>query len=261
MATGIGAGISPVFDLKPGTPAPAPACTTDYSLAFDGLTEYGDITSGGPVLGTNGSGSFTITLWLKAVTGASFWIINAGGATGSLQGNYAFRVLPNSVLSFRSAGGTGVSGNVNVGGVSISNNTWELVSLVIDTPNKTGVFYNNITPGPVSNLGLRDVIFTANPNWELGRTTLGGYLKGNICHFAIWNDALTASQIGELYGNTGAKCYASDFSFSSKLQNYYPTFNPTGTYTDPLTDIVSGLNIKLVNMSATNVSTEHPSQL
>ncbi len=266
MGTGIGVGIAgEVYDLKPGTATPPPSCTTDYSLEFDGITEYGRrITS--PVLGINGTDSFTLSVWVKTPVLGNFFILDT--STSALptppQGTWGWRTLANGATSFRTAGGTGGAGNISIIGPNMSANTWHLISIVVDMQAQSGTGYLDGVPGVAANLGGRDWISVVNNNFNLGRTGTGAYFKGFMCHLAIWNKALTASQLGELYNNNTGKCYASDFAFSGFLQNYYPMFNSPsspGSFTDPLPDTVSGLDIDLLNMSLTNVSTDHPPQL
>lgn len=266
MGTGIGVGIAgEVYDLKPGTATPPPSCTTEYSLEFDGLTEYGRKPIS-PILGVNGEESFTISVWVKTPALGDYWLLDTSASTPPVppEGIWGWRILPNGATSFRTAGGTGTAGNIDVIGPAMVANKWHLVSIVVDTVANAGIGYLDVTPGVVANLGGRDWVSVKNDNFLLGRTGVGKYFRGFMCHLAIWNKALTASELGELYSNNTGKCYASDFAFSGFLQNYYPMFNSPsspGVYTTPLPDTVSGLDIDLINMSLTNVSTDHPPQL
>tara|TARA_B100001094_G_C18188844_1_gene805762 strand:+ start:3660 stop:4460 length:801 start_codon:yes stop_codon:yes gene_type:complete len=266
MGTGIGVGIAgEVYDLKPGTATPPPSCTTDYSLEFDGITEFGKSLAG-PILGTTGAAneSFTINVWLKApVLGINMYIMDAQTSPTPTQpqGGWALRMLPNGAVSFRTNGGLGGGSNISVISAAMTANTWHMISIVVDmTVGAAYAFLDGVANPPV-NTSNRNWISISNNSFLLGRTGTGGYFNGFMCHLSFWDKGLTASQLGELYTNNTGKCYVSDFSFSSALKNYYPTFNPTGTYTDPLTDIVGGVDISLANMSSTNVSTEHPPQL
>ena len=253
MSTGIGAGISPVFELKPGgSPSPAPSCTTGYSLEFDGLTEYGEKASGRD-LGTGGTGNFTISFWIKTPdsTGggsnqrildvASTWTMYINGPSGYMQ--------------FNSSATGGWSDGFNP--YIIPNNTWTFIAYSVDRAGFGKWSANG------SNLNTKDVSsFNANLSggsiMSLGRNSGGQYLEGNLCHVAIWDTDLNLTELSELYNNTTGLCYDSDFSFSANLTNYWPCFNPSGTFTDPLTDTVGTADIPLFNMDATNVSTDHP---
>jgi hypothetical protein len=111
------------------------------------------------------------------------------------------------------------------------------------------------------NIAANNITFDATGSMYLNRTTAGQYFEGNLCHLAVWDDDLNATQLAELYNNSAGKCYATDFTFSGNLTNYWPCFNPSGVYTDPLTDTVGGLNLPLFNMSSSNVSTDYPPTL
>ncbi len=248
----MGNGNANLFSSVVGAPSPAPSCTTGYSLEFDGLTEFGEKASG-PDLGTGGTGNFTISFWIKTPdsTGggsnqrildvASTWTMYINGPSGYMQ--------------FNSSATGGWSDGFNP--YIIPNNTWTFIAYSVDRAGFGKWSANG------SNLNTKDVSsFNANLSggsiMSLGRNSGGQYLKGNLCHVAIWDTDLNLTELGELYNNTTGLCYDSDFSFSANLTNYWPCFNPSGTFTDPLTDTVGTADIPLFNMDATNVSTDHP---
>lgn len=252
MSTGIGAGISSVFDLKPGAPSPAPSCTTGYSLEFDGLTEYGQMASA-PDLGTGGTGNFTISFWVKTPdsTGGgsnqrildvdSTWTMYINGPAGYMQ--------------FVASGTSGWSDGFN--SYIIPNNTWTFIAYSVD---RSGLASWSANGGNANtkNVSTFNANLSGGSIMSLGKNFGGQYLKGNLCHVAIWDTDLNLTELSELYNNTTGLCYDSDFSFSANLTNYWPCFNPSGTFTDPLTDTVGTADIPLFNMNATNVSTDHP---
>ena len=77
----------------------------------------------------------------------------------------------------------------------------------------------------------------------------------------MWNKALTAGEVLELYNNMAGdeKCLG-DLSMGANLTNWWRMFNPSGTYVDPIPNAASGGTITLnnINMDATNVSTDVP---
>jgi len=258
MSTGIGAGISSVFDLKPGASAPVYACPTQYSLELDGLTEYGLLLNGAPALG-GGFGNFTISFWMKTPdsTGGGVNQRIFQKIQGSSGISWSLYITPTGKIQWISSGGTN-SWNDGFPEVIIPNDTWIFIAYSVDRSDKAsysanaGTFYGKDISGNTA------FDLSGGTNFYLGRTGGGQYFEGNLCHMSIWDTNLDQTQLAELYNNTAGKCYASDFSFSSNLQNYWPCFNPGGTYTDPLTDTVGGANIPLINTTASNVSTDHP---
>jgi len=268
MPTGIGSGIAGQVFAEPHGSGSF-ACPTGYSLEFDGLTEYGQRSvpgAGSPQLGAGGTGSFTMCVWVKAPVLGNYYIANAQQfpiPTAPNVSGWAFRWLSSGAFSLRSTGSGVVGGNLDCLSLSgYAGNTWHLAALVYDNAANTVVWnINGVQSGtPVSTV-TRDIILDSTTFFDLGRTTTGSYFNGNMCHYAVFNQALTASELIELRDNSAGKCYASDFSFSSTLTYYLPMFNPSGVYTDPLTETVGGKDIPLFNMSATNVSIDYPPTL
>jgi len=268
MPTGIGSGIAgQVFAEPPGSGAFA--CPTGYSLEFDGLTEYGQRNvpgNGSPQLGIVGTGSFTMCFWVKAPVLGNYYLASAQAFPNPVAPNvnaWAVRWLNNGAFSLRSTGSAVPGGNLAALSASgFSANTWHLVALVYDNAANTVLWnVNGVQSGLIASTVSRDIILGSTTFFDLGRTFTGGYFNGNMCHFAVFNQALTPSELVELRDNSAGKCYASDFSFSSTLTYYLPMFNPSGVYTDPLTETVGGKDITLFNMSATNVSTDYPPSL
>jgi len=257
MSTGIGAGISSVFDLKPGASAPVYACPTQYSLELDGLTEFGQMPSA-PDLGTGGTGNFTVSFWVKTPdsTGGGVNQRILTKVTGSSATNWSIYInAPSGYMQFIATGTSGWSDGFN--SYIIPNDTWVFIAYSVD---RSGLAKWSVNGGSINtkNVSSDTINLSGGDTMYLGRNSGGQYLEGNLAHLAIWDTDLNLTELSELYNNTAGKCYASDFSFSSNLQNYWPCFNPDGTYTDPLTDTVGGANIPLINTSASNVSTDHP---
>ena len=268
MPTGIGSGIAGQVFAEPHGSGSF-ACPTGYSLEFDGLTEYGFrsvLNNGSPVLGLSGTGSFTVSFWIKTPVLGNYFFAQAQQSptpTAPNVNGFALRWLTTGAFSLRSTGSAVPGGNLDCLSLSgHAGNTWHLAALVYDsTANTVQWIVNGVASGIPVNTSSRDIILNSCTNFYIGRGVAGSYFNGNLCHFAVFNQALTTSELIELKDNSAGKCYASDFSFSSSLSYYLPMFNPSGVYTDPLTETVGGKDIPLFNMSATNVSTDYPPSL
>tara|TARA_R110000822_G_scaffold93613_1_gene215236 strand:+ start:72 stop:845 length:774 start_codon:yes stop_codon:yes gene_type:complete len=256
MSTGIGAGISPVFELTPGKGvSPGFECPTAYSLEIDGLTELGETGSGipTPILGTTGTGDFTISFWFKMpdVTGGGvnqrFMTVNSvSGADWTLQ--------------FRGQDGkaqfTGPWSDI--GNYLFTNDTWFHVAYSVDRSNLAKWVVNGVLQD-TKNVSTFPASFTNDGTLYLGSNSSGAQrYEGNITEIAFWDKSLSASECLELYNNVDGKCYVADFTFSSNLKNYWNCFNPAGVFTNPLTDLEGLSPINLLNMDASNVSTDTP---
>ena len=254
MSTGIGAGISPVFELKPGASvAPGFLCPTPYSIEFDGLTERGKTNGAAlPILGQSGTGDFTISFWFKMPD------ITGGGVNQRFMQTGASGT--DWTILFRGSDGkaqfTGPWSDI--GNYVFSNNTWFHLAYSVDRSGLAKWVVNGQLQD-TKNVSAETDIFNSAGTLYLGSNAGTGQLfEGNFTEIAFWNRALSANECLALYQNTDGKCYASDFPFSTTLANHWSCFNPNGTFTNPLEDTESGNDIPLINMDATNVSTDTP---
>ena len=262
MGLGVGNGNANRWTAVKGATGPTYSCKTTYSIEFDGLTEYGNSfppVQSIPLLGTAGTGNFCISFWFKTpdVTGggtnqkiwnttasAYNWAFGLGGSGGSAG---------KMVLS-------GVPWVSDVCNFIFADNTWYHVAYSA-TRSGFGRWVVNGAQSDVKNIASSSALaFTSTGGSQLACNGVGAQLfEGNLTEIAFWNKAMSDAELTELYTNTAGKCYASDFSFSGNLVNYYPCFNTAGTFTNPLPDTVGGgPNFNLANMDATNVSTDTP---
>ena len=262
MPTGIGSGIAGQVFMEPHTPG-GYACSTGYSAQFDGSTEYGYV-SGAPLLGTAGTGNWTITFFLKTPdatgggTNQRLFTKQGGNSTWALYlhiGGYV-QWISTTVNPGETSWNDGFNSYI------VPNNTWTFISYSVDRAGLAKFTANaDIATLNTKNVAANNITFDTTGSTYLCRTTAGQYFEGNMCHIAFWNSDLNITQLLELYNNTEGKCYASDFTFSGNLVNYYPCFNPSGAFTNPLTDLGGALNMPLFGMDATNVSTDYPPTL
>lgn len=254
MGLGIGNGNANLWTPISGGPVvPAYACKTLYSIDLDGLTENGESALNTvPILGAVGTGDFTIALWFKTpdTTGGAVnqkllitqgsgtdWTIQLRGSDGKAQFTGPW---------------------TDVGNYVFTDNTWFHLAYSVDRSGLAKWVVNGVLQD-TKNISAETDVFTSAGTLYLGSNSSGNQLfEGNFTEISFWHASLSASNLLELYNNTEGKCYASDFSFSSDLKNYYPCFNPTGTFTNPLVDIVGASPITLNNMNASNVSTDSP---
>lgn len=257
MPTGIGAGIAGQVFTEPHSSA-AVTCPTVYSCSYDGATE-GQQGSAVPSLGTS---DFSISFWFKTpdTTGA--------GTNQRLLGHFGGTTQWTIYLVGTGAGagrlqwvstGTG-SWNDNYNTFTPANNTWYHAVYSVDRSGNAIWYYNGANPNSF-NVSGSGINFGTDGTFYVSRNVTGQYFEGNLTEISMWNKALTAGEVLELYNNmAGDKKCLGDLSMGANLTNWWRMFNPSGAYVDPIPNAASGGTITLanINMDATNVSTDVP---
>ena len=261
MSTGIGVGISGnVFQTKAGLAGstPLPTCPTVYSCRYDGVAESQE-GSAVPALGTS---NFSISFWIKTpdttgggvnqriighFNGTTQWtlyLVGAGGGAGRFQ--------------FVSTG-TG-SWNDNYQTFTPANDTWYHIVYSVDRSGDAVWYYNGANANAFD-ISAKSINFSADGNFLIGRNAGGQYFGGFLTEISMWDKALTASEVLELYSNmAGKKLCLGDLTMGSNLTNWWRMFNPSGTFVDPIPNAAAAGTISLrnFNIDATNISTDVP---
>lgn len=260
MSTGIGVGIAgKVFQTKAGLggSAPAPAvCPTTYSCSYDGATEF---QQGSAVPGF-GTSDFSISFWIKTPdpSGAGVNQRIIGKFSGTTQWSIYYN---QSTSKFQwVSSGTGTSWNDGYGPHTPVADQWEHIVYSVDRSGNAVWYANGGTPNALD-VSSTTIDFGTDGIFYLGRNASGQYFEGNITEVSLWNKALSAAEVLELYNNMSGNEYClGDLSMGANLTNWWRMFNPSGTYVDPIPNAASGGTITLTNtnMDATNVSTDVP---
>ena len=130
MSTGIGAGISPVFELKPGGGVPAGCPKSRYSVRFDGNSGQQYLNNNTTPLaigGSIGTGSFSISFWLNwstITTGDEQGVILFGGGNDPKLQIYLNAASQSLLFNANNSAG---------GGSSYSHGSGNTIFPVIDT--------------------------------------------------------------------------------------------------------------------------------
>jgi len=177
---------------------------SNYSMSFDGSSEYITMNDLSSIL-TNTD--FSLSLWFKG-TGQPT-TANSSNMLFSAHGSGTSNVLRIGIA--KSSGGiffaaTGSSGGV-VGSADYDDSNW--YHLVITKPHVSGgaagtVYINGSSIGSTE---IFNINFESATHYSIGQEydpTLspGDFFKGNIDHVAIFDYALSASQVTSLYGNS-----------------------------------------------------------
>jgi len=257
MGIGLGNGNANQWTSISGGASPGYSCSTGYSIAFDGATENGDTNpplDNVPLLGTAGTGSFCISFWVKTPDttggGVNQRILHTTGS--AYNWSIYFNTTGKLVIN-------GVPWTSDACNFPFLNNTWYHVAYSAGRATFGRWVVNGAQSDTKDISAAVGLAFDTTGYTNIASNSSGAQdFEGNLTEIAIWSQAMNDAQLTELYTNTEGKCYGSDFSFSGSLTNYWPCFNPSGTFTNPLPDTVGGCNFTLANMDATNVSTDSP---
>jgi hypothetical protein len=192
------------------------AITSDAnnSINLNGSSQYATLPNSSTF--DPGTGTYTILGWFK--TSATY------GSAGYILHNYGSGVIPSVSLGVNSAdqklyamlrdgGGNMVS--VTGQGSAVNDGTWHFAALVRDSQTSIKVYLDGSLLGSSSTPGMGSITFSGLGPFSIGRRSGNNdsYFNGQIDEIALFNSALTATQISNLYnagvGNLGGGCTSS----------------------------------------------------
>ncbi len=160
--------------------------SNSYSGEFDGTSDYVTITNNSDIAIT---GDMTITAWLYLGATGAFQYVAAKRASGT---NYQFYIRNTDVLSFYD--GSSLENDTT----TLSGSTWYHVAVVVDAGTSTKFYIN----GSLSSTGGSTSPSATTDNLFLGALpSLSQYLNGYLDEVALFNRALTASEISNIHAN------------------------------------------------------------
>lgn len=253
MSTGIGVGIAgQVYDLTPG--AATAAYSNLYSMRFASASSSYLEPANTPLLGTAGTGAWTLSLWLK---------LDAVGLTANQRvfdlgygGTTRIQMYINSSDAVAISGGW--TDNYNTQPLSAA--TWYNIIYRFDgNASGTGNVGFAINGTHIQNRTRVVPAFAADGDTWFGRNTGGNYINGYMDEISIWNVYFSDAQCGELY-NGGTPMDLSKHTASANLQHWWRMGDPTGPSAySTIIDAGSGSNnISMVNMTSSNINTDVP---
>jgi len=255
MGTGIGVGIAgQVYDLKPGGSTPPPSFTNLYAMKFDnnplGNNQFLEPTAT-PLLGSGGSGPWTISFWFYAnalgSTNQRLVDINqgAGGGADRLQ----IYINTSNVLAV-----AGVWTD-NYNSFALSTATWYNLIYRYDGSNVAGFVINGTNIDNKTGVGTSN--FSTSGNTRIGRNSAGGQFDGYMDEFSIWGTELSDAECNEIY-NSGTPADLSASSMAGNLRHWWRMGDPNGTsYYPAIPDagLAGSIDLTMTNMVAGNIQT------
>lgn len=178
-----------------------------YALSLDGTNDY--VTYGNVAAITNPS-AFTACSWIYTTnTTADHYIMNKAGVAS--QGFIMFfddvgQAGRTDTITFLTSSSLGVGARTEAASNSVPANTWVHVCGTWVPNSSTGMhLYVNGTEdanSPVSTIGQLDMQSTLS-DFNVGRRSDGIYWIGRIDETRVYNRALSAADVLELYNYTG----------------------------------------------------------
>ena len=154
---------------------------------FDGTADFISVPSSSSL---SIGGSVTMTAWIRRDTTGVFGAVLAKRDTSGSNTNYQLLVRNTNVLSFYQ-GSTLVNDTT-----ALSANTWYHVA-VVATSGSTAFYIN----GSLSSSQSGTTITSTSANLYIGQTVNQSYWDGLMHEVAIFDRALTSSEIGNIYNN------------------------------------------------------------
>ena len=213
-----------MFPFKTAVLSGGAGLVNTYSLEFDGSNDYLNCGNGSGV--TFADGDFTVSAWIYR-TSSGHTAIFGYGDDASSEENWRFRVKntnPDTLEFLADDGSTSVT---VLGSATITDNEWHHVAFSWDRDSATGAqFYLDGAPDG-SGQDMRTVgdLDHSSDGFLIGvrpssSNPTGNPWSGNIDEVAIWNTALSAACITNIYNNGVPTDLLAD-SNSANLQGWW----------------------------------------
>ena len=200
--SGAGCPNSSTFDLA----VTAAGISNVYSMSFDGVNDYLQTNSIFSAL--DGLQKMTLSLWMKPISGAPLYeyVVTVPRNTTANEHVFSFQHFENNYLSFSIDGRTTkyATGDIN----AISYGQWNHVACVLDGTlsgaDKMKIYINGADETTATSIGTFTALQNASGGIIIGEEPQLAYnpYKGLLDEVAIWNTALTSTQIQSIYDAT-----------------------------------------------------------
>ena len=178
----------------------------NYSMNFDGVNDY--LQTGGVCSALDGLQKMTLSLWMKPISGAPLYeyVVTVPRNTTANEHVFSFQHFENNYLSFSIDGRTTkyALGDIN----AISYGQWNHVACVLDGTlsgaDRMKIYINGADETTVTSIGTFTALQNASGGIIIGEEPQFAYnpYKGLLDELAIWNTALTSTQVAEIYNAT-----------------------------------------------------------
>ena len=182
---------------------------SNYSLDFDGSSQYIDFTE------QNYSGAFSMSFWVNPI---EFTSNNRAFLVSDDTNNHFIWLLSNTDIRLKINGSQHIF--TESGGNDIVPSTWQNITITRDDSNNVNCFRNSLAFG---SSGSISGTFDIN---KIARAYAGNWMyQGKITEASVFDYALSASQVTELYGTGSAIGNPMAITNGRKPVAYYPLGN------------------------------------
>ena len=157
------------------------------AFTFDGSNDY--ITFQPNSIFEFGTGNFTVLAWHKKPNSTDSTIISIDDGNGG--GIILYTVIDGSLYHY-------VAGQWSDGTINVSDNTWKQVALV----RSSGICQPYVNTMPDQSFAAYGSVATSGRSLTLGKIASAYYHNGSISQILIYNRALSAAEIRQLYNAT-----------------------------------------------------------
>lgn len=198
-----------------------------YSIDLDGVDDFIDVSAFDPS-SQIGTGDFTMTMWLKADSSANqiFWYLGDSSTNNMMRMNYL--ASSGGFKIWATSGGTWTNQYPHVN-IATSTGTWYNVTVTRSSTTIT-LYVNGSTNSDSKTHNSLGTGFGSIHN--VGKYLTSHYLDGHIDEYALWDEALTSSEVDAIYNSGTPIDLASDsgnYASSANLVGYWRMEEGSGT--------------------------------
>jgi hypothetical protein len=168
-------------------------------LSFDGVNDYVNM---GNVLNMT-TNDFTVGAWIKTTMVAEGHIVSKGSnASGTLKRYILQTVLVSGTYRCGFSISDGDIRTIGSGVINVADGNWHYCVVVFDRDSTAKVYVDGKLDGtPVTLASQVDDLTNTTP-FYIGRNATGSYFNGLIDDVRIYNRALSAGEVAQMYNST-----------------------------------------------------------
>ena len=210
------------------------------SISLDGSDEYlncGDVAD-------QTTNDFTVAFWFKwdSSIGAYAGIVTkrANLSADTVGWSIVFRSTAKTIYSYIDAGSS--SNAVDYGGNALTSGIWYHCAVVFDRSDKLQMYIDGVESGSGTDISGVSASLTNSTSLIIGDQPDQSNFFGNIDGVSIWNVALDADAVAEIYANgkgIDLRSNSGDYTSASSLVAYYRCGDgKLGTDADGTDDVI-----------------------